>query len=636
MGRKPFSAKAKKEQLKERRQRKRGPEASDVVTTVVMGHGHQHHGAAQQVVDMNPQPERAGQQANRFTLRFAKLSRDELEQRKAQSLLPYSQLPGEALEMGLETVYPSAGTLDMPKRPPWSYQMSKDDLAAQENKEFAEFLAKVHAAFPSDQLAHFEHNIETWRQLWRVIEISDVIVLICDVRYAPLHFPPALFDHVLNEKKRHLILILNKCDLVPAPLAHAWAQYFSSKYPGIHVVEFCNFNSNQAVNPWNQHRFRTPLPVADGLDALCDVYSRLGLPGVEQWRQRIAAGRARAEEHAERKQHADQSEYDNPALIARHGRAHSRPLPAAAAARAVDVEVTAQAQTKDEEHGQSGDGEREEDSLYDHPDAEQGELPWRSKGFATIGLVGQPNVGKSTILNSIVGKHVVSTSRTPGHTKYFQTYFLSPELRLCDCPGLVFPAVAPKALQFLAGLVPVSQAQEPFSAIQYLAERINVPRLLRLQLDADTPAWSSRAICEGWALRRGYLTAKAGRPDLYRAAKEILLMAVDGRIALALWPPGWSASPAAVALDAATWAEGVAEEHDGGDLSEEEEESGSDVGDDDEQEDDSHSSEEESDGEAFADPVPIAAAAAAPVSHAAPPCARNAFAALALSGDDED
>lgn len=42
---------------------------------------------------------------------------------------------------------------------------------------------------------------------------------------------------------------------------------------------------------------------------------------------------------------------------------------------------------------------------------------------------------------------VVSVSRTPGHTKHFQTIFLTPSVRLCDCPGLVFPSKLPKPLQ---------------------------------------------------------------------------------------------------------------------------------------------------------------------------------------------
>ena len=44
-------------------------------------------------------------------------------------------------------------------------------------------------------------------------------------------------------------------------------------------------------------------------------------------------------------------------------------------------------------------------------------------------------------------QQVVSTSRTPGHTKHFQTIFLTPNVRLCDCPGLVFPSVVGKQLQ---------------------------------------------------------------------------------------------------------------------------------------------------------------------------------------------
>ena len=42
----------------------------------------------------------------------------------------------------------------------------------------------------------------------------------------------------------------------------------------------------------------------------------------------------------------------------------------------------------------------------------------------------------------------VSTSRSPGHTKHFQTIFLTKNVVLCDCPGLVFPALdRPKPLQ---------------------------------------------------------------------------------------------------------------------------------------------------------------------------------------------
>ena len=58
-----------------------------------------------------------------------------------------------------------------------------------------------------------------------------------------------------------------------------------------------------------------------------------------------------------------------------------------------------------------------------------------------VGMMGLPNAGKSTLINALAGKRVVSVSKTPGHTKHLQTIFLNERTRLCDCPGLVFPRV---------------------------------------------------------------------------------------------------------------------------------------------------------------------------------------------------
>ena len=47
----------------------------------------------------------------------------------------------------------------------------------------------------------------------------------------------------------------------------------------------------------------------------------------------------------------------------------------------------------------------------------------------------------------IVIFQVVSVSRTPGHTKHFQTIYLTPTVKLCDSPGLVFPSLVSKSMQ---------------------------------------------------------------------------------------------------------------------------------------------------------------------------------------------
>ena len=43
-----------------------------------------------------------------------------------------------------------------------------------------------------------------------------------------------------------------------------------------------------------------------------------------------------------------------------------------------------------------------------------------------------------------------------------------------------------------------------------------------------------------FALKRGLLTAKAGRPDINRSGNLILRMGLDGRLCLALRPPGFT------------------------------------------------------------------------------------------------
>jgi len=43
-----------------------------------------------------------------------------------------------------------------------------------------------------------------------------------------------------------------------------------------------------------------------------------------------------------------------------------------------------------------------------------------SDKFVTVGLVGYPNVGKSSTINTLLENKKVSVSSTPGKTKHFQ------------------------------------------------------------------------------------------------------------------------------------------------------------------------------------------------------------------------
>ena len=45
---------------------------------------------------------------------------------------------------------------------------------------------------------------------WRVLEISDIILIIVDIRNPVLHFPPSLYNYVVHEMGRKLVVVFNK------------------------------------------------------------------------------------------------------------------------------------------------------------------------------------------------------------------------------------------------------------------------------------------------------------------------------------------------------------------------------------------------------------------------------------------
>jgi large subunit GTPase 1 len=76
----------------------------------------------------------------------------------------------------------------------------------------------------------FEKNIEVWKQLWRVIEKSDLLLQIVDARIPHFFYSEDLEKYISEvDKSKQFILCINKADYLSPELIEHWNQYFIEK-----------------------------------------------------------------------------------------------------------------------------------------------------------------------------------------------------------------------------------------------------------------------------------------------------------------------------------------------------------------------------------------------------------------------
>ncbi|KAL6426728.1 hypothetical protein ACFW04_009230 [Cataglyphis niger] len=481
----PFSGKAKKLQMQVKKQRQRPTWLEDDEDKCSSNASNTEYG--RQVQKINKQPKDNKSSRNRYALQFFQETKEELQKRKEQALRSIEPVSLKDQEIS-DNYFPPG--IDIPKRPPWDFNMTREQLDIREQRYFTEYLKNMEEL---GNLSYFELNLETWRQLWRVLEMSDILLIIVDIRYTVLMFPPYLYHYVTNELQKDMILVLNKVDLAPPALVVAWKEYFRSQYPKLHILMFTSYptynlrgNMNNEEGIKKRRRKGKLRMAAEGAQQLLEACKDIVKDKVDlsSWHEKI--------------QEEMHSEYD----------------------------------LDDIDHKDNVTIQKEDTTYFEHEKYKNGVL--------TIGCIGTPNVGKSSLMNALMGKKVVSVSRTPGHTKHFQTIYLTKTVCLCDCPGLVFPSTVPKQLQILMGSFPIAQVREPYTTIKFLAERIDLPKLLRISHPENDDTWSAMDICDGWAIKRDFRTARAARLDTYRAANSLLRMALEGKICLYIYPPNWT------------------------------------------------------------------------------------------------
>ncbi|XP_046517523.1 nucleolar GTP-binding protein 2 [Equus quagga] len=257
-----------------------------------------------------------------------------------------------------------------------------------------------------------------WGELYKVIDSSDVVVQVLDARDPMGTRSPHIETYLKKEKPwKHLIFVLNKCDLVPTWATKRWVAVLSQEYPTL------AFHAS-LTNPFGKGAFIQ--------------------------------------------------------LLRQFGKLHT------------------------------------------------------DKKQISVGFIGYPNVGKSSVINTLRSKKVCNVAPIAGETKVWQYITLMRRIFLIDCPGVVYPSEDSETDIVLKGVVQVEKIKSPEDHIGAVLERAK-PEYISKTYKID--AWeNAEDFLEKLAFRTGKLL-KGGEPDLQTVGKMVLNDWQRGRIPFFVKPP---------------------------------------------------------------------------------------------------
>lgn len=96
-----------------------------------------------------------------------------------------------------------------------------------------------------------------WNELYKVLDTSDVIVHVLDVRYPKMFLCRQVIDYVRANEHKNMIIVLNKVDLVPTAVTKKNIDILSKHFPTVamHSKSLFNFyGKNNLMNLLRQYR----------------------------------------------------------------------------------------------------------------------------------------------------------------------------------------------------------------------------------------------------------------------------------------------------------------------------------------------------------------------------------------------
>ncbi|KAM4045920.1 nucleolar GTP-binding protein 2 [Anomaloglossus baeobatrachus] len=263
-----------------------------------------------------------------------------------------------------------------------------------------------------------------WGELYKVIDSSDVVIQVLDARDPMGTRSPHIEAYLKKEKPwKHLLFVLNKCDLVPTWATKRWVARLSEDYPTL------AFHSS-LTNPFGKGAFIQ--------------------------------------------------------LLRQFGKLHT------------------------------------------------------DKKQISVGFIGYPNVGKSSVINTLRSKKVCNVAPLAGETKVWQYITLMRRIFLIDCPGVVYPSGDSETDIVLKGVVQVEKIKSPEDHISAVLERAK-PEYISKTYKIDS--WeNAEDFLEKLAYKTGKLL-KGGEPDCQTVSKMVLNDWQRGRIPFFVKPPNAEPPP---------------------------------------------------------------------------------------------
>lgn len=161
----------------------------------------------------------------------------------------------------------------------------------------------------------------------------------------------------------------------------------------------------------------------------------------------------------------------------------------------------------------------------------------------SVGFIGYPNVGKSSIINTLRSKKVCKVAPIAGETKVWQYITLMRRIYLIDCPGVVYPSAETDTEKVLKGVVRVELVNDPEDYIGAVLDRVK-PEYIKKTFKIDK--WNEPIdFLEQLARRSGKLLKK-GEPDITSVAKMVLNDWQRGKLPFYCCPPGFEQPLSAV------------------------------------------------------------------------------------------